>query len=426
MKHTSFSYATGGSIHINPSHRGLFTAWAKRHGMEVQEAARRVMKNREDYSPAIVKRANFARNASRFHGYGGILHPKDSYGLGGSILLHGPRHEEGGIPYKGAEVEGGEVIQRIGDVDYVLSNRLRVPGTRDTFAQHFRKMKKEGASDRDKLRLMRIQDNIRDASPRMQMGLGGILKKALPLAAPLAITALTGGAGAPALLGSGLLSKALTYAPAAANLARGLFGKDHTETITPQLVDRSSLGALRSMRTDYDANPELARIEEQTRALQADPSATGAQKLLAQTNALRATSGVLANKQNVETGLHNERQTRLADLTSRFDLADQDALNRASFANADLRMQSRAARENLIGSGLSQLSQIAQQGQANKIGLAAATAGLDPGVRDEFLKRMGIGQGGDFLEGLRKLLRKKRLPDGAPVTDSFPIPSDLA
>ena len=57
----------GGSIHIKPSKRGTFTATAKKHGMGVQEFASRVLRNKEDYSPSLVKKANFARNASKWH-----------------------------------------------------------------------------------------------------------------------------------------------------------------------------------------------------------------------------------------------------------------------------------------------------------------------------------------------------------------------
>ena len=57
----------GGSIHIAPSKRGTFTAAATKHGMGVQEFAARVLRNKEDYSPSLVKKANFARNASKWH-----------------------------------------------------------------------------------------------------------------------------------------------------------------------------------------------------------------------------------------------------------------------------------------------------------------------------------------------------------------------
>jgi hypothetical protein len=58
-------YAKGG-IHINPKNKGKFTAYAKSHGKGVQEMAATVLANKENYSPTIVKRANFARNAKKF------------------------------------------------------------------------------------------------------------------------------------------------------------------------------------------------------------------------------------------------------------------------------------------------------------------------------------------------------------------------
>lgn len=67
-------FAEGGSIHIDPSKKGTFTAAASKHGMGVQEFASRVLANKEDYSPAMVKKANFARNASKWHGLGGNLY----------------------------------------------------------------------------------------------------------------------------------------------------------------------------------------------------------------------------------------------------------------------------------------------------------------------------------------------------------------
>lgn len=75
-------YGNGGSIHIDPSKRGTFTSAAKRHGMGVQEFASRVLSNKDDYSTAMVRKANFARNAAKWHGDGGDLDdddPKDPY-----------------------------------------------------------------------------------------------------------------------------------------------------------------------------------------------------------------------------------------------------------------------------------------------------------------------------------------------------------
>ena len=63
-----------GGIYIKPSKRGTFTAAAKKRGMGVQEFASKVLANKEDYSPAMVKKANFARNASKWkHADGGPL-----------------------------------------------------------------------------------------------------------------------------------------------------------------------------------------------------------------------------------------------------------------------------------------------------------------------------------------------------------------
>lgn len=68
------TFAEGGKIHIKPSKRGTFTAAAKKHGKSVQGFASQVLANKEDYSPAMVKKANFARNASKWkHADGGPL-----------------------------------------------------------------------------------------------------------------------------------------------------------------------------------------------------------------------------------------------------------------------------------------------------------------------------------------------------------------
>jgi len=56
-----------GGIHIAPSKRGTFTAAATKHGMSVQGFASRVLANKENYSTAMVKKANFAKNASKWN-----------------------------------------------------------------------------------------------------------------------------------------------------------------------------------------------------------------------------------------------------------------------------------------------------------------------------------------------------------------------
>ena len=70
--------ADGGKIHIKPSKKGTFTAAAKKRGMGVQEFARKVLANKEDYSSAMVKKANFA------HVFGGRNYSNGGY-LEGNI-----------------------------------------------------------------------------------------------------------------------------------------------------------------------------------------------------------------------------------------------------------------------------------------------------------------------------------------------------
>ncbi len=71
-----------GGIHLDPAKKGTFKAQATRMGMSVQEAASHILSNKEDYSPAMVKKANFAKNFAKEEG-GQI----DQYKNGGYPLL---------------------------------------------------------------------------------------------------------------------------------------------------------------------------------------------------------------------------------------------------------------------------------------------------------------------------------------------------
>ena len=124
------TFALGGGIHIKKSHRGLFTKEAKEYGMGVQEFASHVLANKDKYSPEVVKRANFARNATKF-ALGGDMQTNGSDFSNG--LLHidaGGSHESS--PYDGVQlgidaqgkpnlVEEGETIFD----DYVFSKRIK-------------------------------------------------------------------------------------------------------------------------------------------------------------------------------------------------------------------------------------------------------------------------------------------------------------
>jgi len=60
-------YKKGGSIHIAKSKEGTFTAAATKHSMGVQEFASKVLADKSGkYSPIMHKKANFAKNASKW------------------------------------------------------------------------------------------------------------------------------------------------------------------------------------------------------------------------------------------------------------------------------------------------------------------------------------------------------------------------
>lgn len=147
-----------GGIMIKKENRGKFTESANRANMGVQEYARHILANKEDYSPALIKRANFARNFGGRKAFGGDLNTYGgTYNGGLEYIDNGGTHEQN--PFNGVPmgtdrngtpnlVEEGETIWN----DYVFSNRLKVPETltdkyklsKDiTFAEASKKLGKE-------------------------------------------------------------------------------------------------------------------------------------------------------------------------------------------------------------------------------------------------------------------------------------------
>lgn len=147
-----------GGIMIKKENRGKFTESANRANMGVQEYARHILANKEDYSPTLIKRANFARNFGGRKAFGGDLNTYGgTYNGGLEYIDNGGTHEQN--PFSGVPmgtdrngtpnlVEEGETIWN----DYVFSNRLKVPETltdkyklsKDiTFAEASKKLGKE-------------------------------------------------------------------------------------------------------------------------------------------------------------------------------------------------------------------------------------------------------------------------------------------
>ena len=69
-----------GGIMIKKENRGKFTESANRANMGIQEYARHILANKEDYSPTLIKRANFARNFGGRKAFGGDLNSNYSTG----------------------------------------------------------------------------------------------------------------------------------------------------------------------------------------------------------------------------------------------------------------------------------------------------------------------------------------------------------
>lgn len=67
-----YNYQNGGRIHIKEANRGKFTEAAQRAGKSIQAYAAQILANKGNYSPTLIKRANFARNSASWkHQEGG-------------------------------------------------------------------------------------------------------------------------------------------------------------------------------------------------------------------------------------------------------------------------------------------------------------------------------------------------------------------
>lgn len=132
------TFAYGGGINIKPSKRGTFTRAAKKHNMGVQEFANHVLNNKENYSNAMIKKANFAKNAAGWkHAFGGDLMTNGAdFSNGIYYIDEGGTHEQNpnqgvlmGMTQDGTPnlVEEGEVIKMTGgQPDYVFPHRLKL------------------------------------------------------------------------------------------------------------------------------------------------------------------------------------------------------------------------------------------------------------------------------------------------------------
>lgn len=122
------TFSKGGGIHIKKKNRGKFTEYCG--GKVTSECIQRGL---HSSNPTTRKRANFARNARKWHSFGGWLNSQGGdFTNGVTFIDNGGSHEAN--PFEGVQmgidpqgvpnlVEEGEVIFN----DYVFSDRMKLP-----------------------------------------------------------------------------------------------------------------------------------------------------------------------------------------------------------------------------------------------------------------------------------------------------------
>lgn len=348
---------------------------------------------------------------------------------GTAVEFNGPKHEQGGIRLSSnAEVEGGETMDFIAKkggsvsrrgVPYIFSDALKVPGSTMSFSKYHKQMVKRGASPEQISSLANRQEKVtgrNGGEDQEEFGFGGFLE------------------GAGRWLGKngpGIASTAATLAPSLLNIGRGVFSNPQAAqmgTIAPEQIEgpnrsdfgpvqRNALAELGPQRDIRFSNQEaFARNAAGLRTATAGLRGQGgtAARLAALVQNRRDNFGVQDTTTNRAIELNATRSdslaARRAQLTGNYDLAD--AQNRGRFAEltqgtrrfnagersvaqrfntqADFnnqigRQQAEESRFNLIGAGLTGLSNYAQnrtnrgqQRAGNRTAIEVAMAGADP------------------------------------------------
>lgn len=169
-----------GGINIKESNKGKFTALANTHGMTPLQMANHIFANKNNYSSTQIKRANFVRNAAKWHAEGGNLDSQFSdfrngvteYNVGGT---HEENPNEGiqvGVDQQGTPnlVEQGEVNYN----DYIFSNRLKVP--KDFKKQYKLGNDKKAMTYADAAKKLQKESEERPLDPISKKGLNAVLK----------------------------------------------------------------------------------------------------------------------------------------------------------------------------------------------------------------------------------------------------------
>ena len=328
--------------------------------------------------------------------------------IGGTALeFTGPDHAGGGIDLPGvdAEVEGGETLDLIvgkggkvksRGVPFVFSDRLKVPRVGEdgtvkkgaTFAANHKEMVKRGASEEDIRQLAHDQEviagSLRGKDPEREMFLGGLLKAAKGFA---------------------------PFIPGALNIAQGMFGKTESAQYGP--IDRSSI---RTMMAEKDRiarqNDEVkfnsqAALNEVRRAgagLQANRNVSDAAKAAGSARGQEIRAGIVSDDRNKEiqanANIRAEKSRNLLNISSSI-AGEQGRLGMAQsqvdFANQQERLAAKAAKRNLLNTGVTQIGNIFSSRAQDKYNresdnqaAAIMAAAAEPAAWDRIAPLLGL------------------------------------
>lgn len=335
-----------------------------------------------------------------------------TYEKGGFREFKGPSHAEGGIPYKGVEVEGGETEVQVDGSPYVLSNRIINPGTGNSVAKDSSRLHRalNGRTDTISENTLKISDkqlsNINESFKGIQkfmdsvstkkMALGGPpdtntylpppifpdnnqddLQVPTPLPFPNNTTSVVGSTNPSVdVVKNGLFSNmttgdkvqlAATAIPAIANIGRGIFGK--AERVAPNYneYNQSMLNRAGRMNIDYQAllnedNLATNALREAIRGGTTSSSVARSNLQQAYANQAERRADIKLKEQMAQNDLNKYRNTLDYQIGSANVVAEELA-RKETAAN-------KSAKTNLITQGLGDLAEAGvRTGKGLNVGL---------------------------------------------------------
>ena len=329
----------------------------------------------------------------------------------GAVKVKGKKHAQGGVKLnRNVEVEGGETIANVQGTPFVFSDRVKVPGQKQSFADLHESAERRGVGERAVADIAAAQENT-----KAQQGVGqkfrsekygyGGFDKMKPMgvqanAMPKGLTAnlpnaapAMGAAGVTSGSGFGdFMTKNANLINPLINIGAGLL-KVNKAGKAPN-IERSALNDLKKMPTKFNIEPQLAEARQGLRTIASNSAATPNTLLAAHSQNLQNRSRLLGEKENKENQLKSAKIGAMADVNQRSDIYD----NRTAAGNEQEKTRARSANSNLLIGGLGQLGGAAQQAKMDKMmteaqpfELAAILAGSDAKSRTRLLELLSQG-----------------------------------